>query len=131
VDIDDAENPTMMDEVVSALGALPLDWSHKTECCGATLSITRTDIGLRLANEILEAAKGVKADCIAVVCPLCQSNLDIRQPDVEKRYNHSYNLPLIYLTQLIGLALGMGIKDLGLDKLVVDPLPMLRTRELL
>jgi heterodisulfide reductase subunit B len=131
VDIDDAENPTMMDEIVSALGAQSVYWSHKTECCGASLSITRTDIGLRLANELLEAAEDVEADCIAVVCPLCQSNLDMRQPDVEKRYNRSYNLPLIYLTQLIGLAMGMGIKDLGLDKLVVDPIPMLRTRQFL
>jgi heterodisulfide reductase subunit B len=131
VDIDDAENPTMMDEIISALGAVPLDWSHKTECCGASLSITRTDIGLRLANELLEAAKDVKADCIAVVCPLCQSNLDMRQPDVEKRYNYSYNLPLIYLTQLIGLTLGLSIKDLGLDKLVVDPVPLLRTKGVL
>ncbi len=131
VDIDDAENPTMMDEIISALGAVPLDWSHKTECCGASLSITRTDIGLRLATEILEAAKGVKADCIAVVCPLCQSNLDMRQPDVEKKYNRSYKLPLLYLTQLIGLTLGIGFKDLGLDKLVVDPVPLLRTKGVL
>lgn len=131
VDIDDAENPTMMDEIISALGAESLDWSHKTECCGASLSITRTDIGLRLANEILEAANGVKADCIAVVCPLCQSNLDMRQPDVEKKYGRSYDLPLIYLTQLIGLALGMGIEGLGLDKLVVDPAPLLRTKGVL
>lgn len=130
VDIDDAENPTMMDEIVAAIGAEPLDWSHKTECCGASLSITRTDIGLRLANEILEAAQGVKADCIAVACPLCQSNLDMRQPDVEKKYDHSYNLPLVYLTQLIGVALGIDIKDLGLDKLVVDPAPLLRSKGL-
>jgi heterodisulfide reductase subunit B len=131
VDIDDAENPTMMDEIISALGAVPLDWSHKTECCGASLSITRTDIGLRLANEILEAAKDVKADCIAVVCPLCQSNLDMRQPDVEEKNNRSYNLPLIYLTQLIGLTLGIDFKDLGLGKLIVDPVPLLRTKGVL
>jgi len=96
VEIDDAENPTMMDKIVSALGAEPLAWSHKTECCGASLSITRTDIGLRLANEILDAAQDTKADCIAVVCPLCQSNLDMRQPDVQKEYDHQYNLPIIY-----------------------------------
>ncbi len=131
VDIDNAENPTIMDEIVSALGAEPLHWSHKTECCGASLSITRTDIGLRLANELLEAAKDVKADCIGVVCPLCQSNLDMRQPDVEKKYDRSYNLPLIYLSQLIGLTLGMGIRDLGLNKLVVNPIPLLKERGLL
>ena len=131
VDIDEAENPSMMDEIIAALGAEPLDWSHKTECCGASLSITRTDIGLRLANEILEAAKGVKADCIAVACPLCQSNLDMRQSDVEKKYGRSYELPLIYLTQLIGLALGMDMENLGLDKLVVDPAPLLRRKGVL
>lgn len=131
VDMDDAENPTMMDEIVAAIGAEPLDWSHKTECCGASLSITRTDIGLRLANEILGAAQVVKADCIAVVCPLCQSNLDMRQPDVEKKYGRSYNLPLIYLTQLIGLSLEMGTEDLGLERLVIDPAPLLRTKGML
>jgi heterodisulfide reductase subunit B len=131
VDLDNAENPTMMDEIMSAIGAQTLDWSHKTECCGASLSITRTDIGLRLAKEILDAAKDVKAECIAVVCPLCQSNLDMRQPDVEKKYDHSYDLPIIYLSQLIGLTLGMGIKDLGLDKLVVDPGALLKEKGLL
>ena len=131
VDIDDAENPTLMDKIVSALGAEPLSWSHKTECCGASLSITRTDIGLRLAREILDATQDVKADCIAVVCPLCQSNLDLRQPDVERKYDRPYNLPVIYLTQLIGLTLGMGIKDLGLDKLVKDPVPLLQEKGLL
>jgi heterodisulfide reductase subunit B len=131
VDIDGAENPTMMDQITSALGAESLDWSHKTECCGASLSITRTDIGLRLANEILEAAKDVNADCIAVVCPLCQSNLDMRQPDVEKKYSRSFRLPIIYLSQLIGLTLEMGIKELGLEKLIVNPVPLLQRKGLL
>ncbi len=120
----------MMDEIVSALGGEPLPWSHKTECCGASLSITRTDIGLRLANELLEAATDVKADCIAVVCPLCQSNLDMRQPDVEKRYDRTYNLPIVYLSQLIGLTMGLGSEDLGLEKLVVDPAPLLEKKGL-
>jgi len=131
VDLDGAENPTMMDETVSALGAESLDWSHKTECCGASLSITRTDIGLRLANELLAAAQDANADCMAVVCPLCQANLDMRQPDVEKAYNRGYNLPIIYLSQLIGLTLEMSIKDLGLDKLVIDPAPLLERNGLL
>jgi len=131
VDIDSAENPTMMDRILSALGAEPLAWSHKTECCGASLSITRTDIGLRLANELLDAARDVDADCMAVVCPLCQSNLDMRQPDVEKQYDCQYNLPIIYLSQLIGLTLGMGAQDLGFEKLVVDPIPLLRKKGLL
>lgn len=128
VDMDSAENPTMMDEIVSNIGAQPVDWFHKTECCGASLSITRTDIGLRLAREILFAAKGAGAECIAVVCPLCQSNLDMRQSDVENRYNTSYRLPILYLSQLIGLSLGIGSRALGLHQVVVDPTPLLRLR---
>ncbi|NIQ37582.1 MAG: heterodisulfide reductase subunit B [Proteobacteria bacterium] len=131
VEIGSAENPTMMDDIVLALGAEPLPWSHKTECCGASLSITRTDIGLRLANELLDAARDVKADCIAVVCPLCQSNLDMRQPDVERKYHRGYGLPIIYLSQLIGLTMEMAEKDLGLEKLVVDPTPLLKAKGIL
>jgi heterodisulfide reductase subunit B len=79
VHLDDVENPTLMDEIVQTIGGESLDWSHKTECCGASLSISRTEIALRLVNSILEAAQEKGAECIAVVCPLCQSNLDTRQ----------------------------------------------------
>jgi heterodisulfide reductase subunit B len=121
VDIDDLENPILMDEIIGALGGEPLDWSHKTECCGASLSVSRTEIALRLVNAILEAAKGRGADCIAVVCPLCQSNLDARQGDINKKYGTSYKIPILYLTQLIGLAQKLGYTQLGLDRLIISP----------
>jgi heterodisulfide reductase subunit B len=121
VKLDDLENPVMMDQIVEAIGGEPLDWSYKTECCGASLSVSRTEIALRLVNSILEAGKEKGADCIAVVCPLCQSNLDARQGDINKKYGTSYKIPILYLTQLIGLAQKLGYTQLGLDRLIISP----------
>lgn len=121
VDWDDTENPTTMDELVTVLGAQALDWSHKTECCGASFSFSRPDIAVRLVGNILEAAKSVCADAIAVACPLCQANLDMRQGPAEKRNQTVYGIPVVYISQLIGLAQGESAKALGLDKHMVSP----------
>ncbi len=121
VKIDDVENPVIMDEVVEALGGEPLEWSHKTECCGASLSVTRTEIALRLVKSILEAAKDRGAECIAVICPLCQSNLDTRQADINKKYGTSFSIPILYLSQLMGIAMNLGFSQLGLDRLIINP----------
>jgi len=121
VTMDSVELPMMMDEIVAALGAEPLEWTHKTECCGASLSITRTEIALRLGREILEAAQRAGADCVAVVCPLCQSNLDARQAGINKKYQTDFSLPIVYLTQLMGIALGAPKSKLGFDKHIVAP----------
>jgi heterodisulfide reductase subunit B len=120
VDWDDAENPMTMDELVTVLGAQALDWSHKTECCGASFSISRGDIAIRLVGDILGAAKIAGADVIAVACPLCQANLDMRQAAAEQRNKNSYDLPIIYISQLIGLAQGKDAGTLGLDKHMVS-----------
>lgn len=120
VHLDDVENPTLMDEIVQTIGGESLDWSHKTECCGASLSISRTEIALRLVNAILEAAQEKGAECIAVVCPLCQSNLDTRQGDINKKFGTSYKIPILYLSQLIGLTQKLGYSQLGLDRLVIS-----------
>jgi len=120
VKLDDVENPILMDEIVEVLGGEPLNWSHKTECCGASLSVTRTKIALRLVRGILEAAQERGADCIAVVCPLCQSNLDTRQNDINKAHGTNYQLPILYLSQLIGLTQRLGTTSLGLDRLIIS-----------
>lgn len=121
VKIDDMENPILMDEIVEAMGGESVNWSHKTECCGASLSVSRTEIALRLVRSILEAAQEKGAECIAVVCPLCQSNLDARQGDINKKYGTSYQIPILYLPQLIGLAQKLGYTQLGLDRLIISP----------
>jgi heterodisulfide reductase subunit B len=120
VDFDDAENPTTMDELVTVLGAQPVDWSHKTECCGASFSFSRIDIALRLVGDILEAAKLAGADVIAVACPLCQANLDMRQEMAAQKNKTTYGIPIIYISQLIGLAQGKKARALGLNKHVVS-----------
>jgi heterodisulfide reductase subunit B len=122
---DDPENPTLLDQVVAAVGAEPLEWSHKTECCGANHSITKVEIVERLSHEILAMAHDSGADCIVTACPLCQLNLDMRQGDIEARFGDRLGLPVLYFTQLLGLALGLKPSELGLGSLIVDPMPML------
>ena len=121
VNLDSVEHPEMMDKIVEALGAEVVNWTHKTECCGASLSITRTEIALRLGREILDAAQRAGADCVAVVCPLCQSNLDVRQAGINSKYKTSFSLPIVYLTQLMGVAFGVPKSKLGFEKHVVAP----------
>jgi heterodisulfide reductase subunit B len=130
VAFDNPENPTSMDKLAVALGAKALDWPYKTECCGQSLSLTRTDVVLKLCHDILQMATDEGADCIMVACPLCQSNLDLRQGQVNKAYKTQFALPIIYFTQLVGLALGMGVKELGLDKLITSPMGLLRAKGL-
>ena len=127
VAFDDVENPTLMDQLIRAVGGEPLDWPHKTECCGASFSITDKQIVHRLSREILSMAKAAGAECIVTACPLCQMNLDLRQKDIEAQYGERYGLPVFYFTQLLGLALGLksSDKELGLGCLIVDPRPLL------
>ena len=125
ITFENREMPTMIDEIVQALGAEALSWSHMTECCGASFSISKTDTVLRLVQEILEAARIVNASCIIVVCPLCQSNLDMRQIEIGQKTGARFNLPIIYLSQLILMSQGSTFQELGFAKHLIDPLPLL------
>ena len=127
----DPENPRVMDSIVDILGGKPIDWSHKTECCGASFALSRTDIVLRLSNEILKAATYDGADCIAVACPLCHANLDMRQSQIAQKYGTDYSLPIIYITQLVALCQGKGYRGVGLDKHIVDPKVILKDKEII
>jgi heterodisulfide reductase subunit B len=113
---DECEYPMAMDELLRSLGIETLDWSYKTECCGGALAMTRTDVVLKLTHDILEEAKAVGANAIAVGCPLCHVNLDTRQEEVEKEYGVEYGMPVFYFTQLMGLAMGVAPDQLGLKK---------------
>ncbi len=118
---DDPDEPMVMDHIVTALGAKAVEWPYKTECCGSSLSLTRTDIVLKLCRDIFQKAADQGAECLLVACPLCQANLDMRQPQVNRHYGTTFDLPVLYFTQLIGLALGIPSSDLGLSKLIVTP----------
>ena len=127
---DDAENPTLMDKLLETAGATVVDWPHKTECCGASFSITDPSIILDLTDQILAMASAAGVDCIATACPLCQLNLDMRQKDIEAKRGHRYDLPVFYFTQLLGLAMGCSESELSLSSLFVDPRPLLRSKGL-
>jgi heterodisulfide reductase subunit B len=128
---DDAENPMLLDQVAAAAGAEPVEWPYKTECCGASYSITKVEVVRRLSRQILAMARDAGADCLVTACPLCQINLDMRQGDIEKESGEKFGLPVFYFTQLLGLALGLPPERLGLRSLVVDPLPLLRKKGIL
>jgi heterodisulfide reductase subunit B len=113
---DECEYPMAMDELLGSMGITTLDWSYKTECCGGALAMTRTDVVLKLTHDILEEARAVGANAIAVACPLCHVNLDTRQEEVEQEYGVKYELPIFYFTQLMGLAMGIEPAKLGLQK---------------
>jgi heterodisulfide reductase subunit B len=121
---DDCEYPMIMDSVLRAAGAQTIDWSYKTECCGAAFSLTITEMVIRLTRKILQDAKEHGADAVAVACPLCHSNLDMRQSDIEKKYNISLKLPIFFFTQLLGLAFGLAPEDLALHKHLVSPMEL-------
>ncbi|MEW6033412.1 MAG: CoB--CoM heterodisulfide reductase iron-sulfur subunit B family protein [Chloroflexota bacterium] len=130
VAIDDAENPQLMDRLVRKLGAEPVAWAFKTECCGAGLPLARPDIVLKLCHRILAQARQAGADCIAVACPECHSNLDTHQEEIRARYGDDARVPVVYFTQLLGLALGLSVQQLHLDKHLTDPVPVLSSKGL-
>ena len=118
---DDPENPVYMDKIINSMGGCSLDWPHKTECCGAALTLTRPDIVVKLSDSIIGMAAGYGAECLAVACPMCQINLDMRQGDIKSETGRDYKMPVMYITQLIGLCLGISKKDLGLGRLINTP----------
>ncbi len=124
-EVKDYEYPTNMDRLMRVLGIDSLDWSYKTRCCGVSLGITELPIALELSRKILKNGKSVGADAIVVACPLCHVNLDARQKQIEEEFKERFHLPILYFTQLMGLAFGLKTDKLGLDKHFVDPLPLL------
>ena len=116
---DDPENPMSLDRLVKAIGGESLEWPCKVECCGGGLSLSRTDVVVQLTHSILDLAGGAGAECIAVSCPMCQVNLDLRQQDISRQTGRNYRMPIVYITQLVGLCLGLRPDELGFRKLMV------------
>ncbi|HLO57465.1 MAG TPA: CoB--CoM heterodisulfide reductase iron-sulfur subunit B family protein [Bacteroidales bacterium] len=113
---DREEEPQTMDVIMSKIGAEPIDWAFKTECCGAGLSVSRTNTVARLSGNILRDASDRGAGAVIVACPMCHSNLDMRRNDINKSQHTDYTMPVIYITQAIGLAIGITGKELGLHR---------------
>jgi len=110
---DDPEDPQTLDEIVRATGAEAVDWSHKVDCCGGSLSLSRTSVVSKLVADIIDAAQIAGADCIVTACPMCHANVDTRQPLAAKILGRRLEMPVLYITQLLGLALGVPARQLG------------------
>ncbi len=122
----DHENPQSLDLIVKALGATSLAWPYKTDCCGASLMISRPDMGYRLVGKLYDMALRVGAEAVVVSCQMCQSNLDMYQDKIEAEMGRRFSLPIIYFTELIGLACGVPGAEGWLSRHFTDPLPLLR-----
>jgi heterodisulfide reductase subunit B len=122
---DDPESPHSLDEIVTSLGAEAVPWEMKARCCGSSLIMSEPDVALELINKLLRNAQEHGAQCLVTPCPLCQINLDAYQSQVNSKFKTSYNLPVLFVSQLIGVALGIPAKELALDKNIVSPMRVL------
>lgn len=117
-EFDGPDLPTSMDQLISALGAEVLSpFMMKTRCCGGSLMTTKKNVAIKLVGDILASAR--EADCIVTVCPMCQLNLDAYQGSVSRNLGTSMSIPVLYFTQLIGLAFDLPEDDIKLNNLIV------------
>jgi heterodisulfide reductase subunit B len=125
---DDPENPISMDRVISAVGVEVCDFAFKVECCGAAFGVPKREMVNKLTYKVLSMAQDCGANCVAVACPLCQQNLDLRQGQVNSTMGSSFNIPILYFSQIMGLAYGYSPKELAMDKLIVSADHLIRSR---
>lgn len=128
---EDPENPKQMDRVLEALGAEVLNWPYKTDCCGGSLALTRTDMVLKLSRKLLDMAMYLEADALVTFCPMCQANLDTRQADISRETGKVYHVPILYLTEVMGVALQSPRLRTWFAKHMVSPEGMLAGKGLL
>ena len=116
VTFDRVENPQSMDVLMAKVGATPVPWNFKTECCGAAFSVTRTDLVGALGAKVLDDAVRHGAEAVVVACPMCHSNLDMRRDAIDASLGRSDRTPVLFITQAIGLAMGLAPRALGLER---------------
>ncbi|MFZ1238120.1 MAG: CoB--CoM heterodisulfide reductase iron-sulfur subunit B family protein [Anaerolineae bacterium] len=122
---DDPEDPQTLDNLLRLIGAEVVDWPGKTVCCGASLALSRPDLVHDLSGQLLSWAEAAGADAIVTVCPMCHSNLDTRQNQIRRAHKGDYHLPIYYITELIGLALGFDPDRLGISRHVTEAATLL------
>lgn len=119
------EYPTILDELMKALGAEVVDFPVKTHCCGGHMTQISAPVAYELIRRLLYAADQYQADIMVTLCPMCQLNLDAYQDDANKHFHTNYHMPIVYFTQLMGLAFGRDPLELGLGKEFVNTAPAL------
>jgi len=125
---DNPDAPQSMDRLVEALGAEPVEWALKTRCCGASLTGTVEEVGLRLSYILLKEAARKGADVVSTACPLCQFNLECYQDRMRAQFDDQIQEAVVYFSQLMGMAFGLSDKDLGLQRSFVPFAPALAVK---
>jgi heterodisulfide reductase subunit B len=123
---DDVENPQGMETVLKTVGIKSLDWNYKTDCCGASAAINDHDTSINLMAKIMKDAIARGANCFVVTCPLCQLNLDAYQDEFCKKHGIQERLPVYFITELVGLAMGFSPKEMQVDKHFIDSMTLLK-----
>jgi heterodisulfide reductase subunit B len=123
--VDDPEDPQGLDRLLETLGAEVVPYAAKTKCCGGAVLLSHTDIAMELTGSLLKQAKEAGAQCMVVACPMCQMALDAYQSQAERQLGERVNMPILYFTQLMGLAMGIDQGRLGLSRLFVSPAQVL------
>lgn len=131
IGLDDVENPTVLENLMTTLGADAIDFPYKTECCASYQTVDKPENVADRTYHILTSAQSQGAELVSVSCPLCAFNLDYRQKETVQKYPEFKNIPILYFTQVMALALGCPEKDLRLDLHYIDPKPILREKGLL
>lgn len=131
IGLDDIENPTILENLMSTLGADPIDFPYKTECCGAYQTVDNPEMVADRTYHILTSAQDHGADVVALSCPLCAFNLDHRQKETAQKYPEFKNIPILYFSQLMAIALGCSEDDLRFDLHYIDPKPILKDKGLI
>jgi len=121
---DDPDDPQSLDEIITALGGQSVPFPYKTKCCGGALLLSDEELTLEMTKNILIGAKEWGAQCIVTVCPMCQMSLETLYPKIESKYKVNLDMPVIYFTQLMGLAFGYEAKELGLQRNLVSPMKL-------
>ncbi|MDH5742558.1 MAG: CoB--CoM heterodisulfide reductase iron-sulfur subunit B family protein [Candidatus Aminicenantes bacterium] len=131
IGFDDMENPTILDDLMAVLGADSIDFPYKTECCGAYQTVDNPGIVADRTYQILSSAQDQGAEIVVVSCPLCAFNLDQRQKRTAEKYPAFKNIPVLYFTQPLAIALGCPEETLRFDLNFIDPQPVLREKGLI
>jgi heterodisulfide reductase subunit B len=126
--LDSADYPVILDQLLASLGAEPTDFAMTARCCGSSLMASRDDVALDLIGDILKCAGDSGAEALATVCPMCHINLETQMSRINAIHNYDLNFPVLFFTQLMGVALGVDEAQLGLDKGFIDPRPVLESR---
>jgi heterodisulfide reductase subunit B len=128
---DDVENPTTLDELIAATGAQPVDYNGKLRCCGGGILAVDEEAALKVTKAKLDSIAKIEADAIGLVCPFCGIMYDTNQKTIESKYETEYGIPVLFYPQILGLAMGMDSKELGMRINRVKPKEMLSKIEAL